>query len=92
MDNLWHIRLIANPFVFQLDKGGKEFKESEALALNIDGQEYLLADLLLKGETLKFTTLSWKGERSEFSSNKLPGQVQIRDHKVCIHFGTSIVN
>lgn len=85
-DNLWKICFEKTPFIFQGSAGEREFKVESGLQIIMDGQSYSMTDLVKTKNKKKFTSISWKGERSEFSCVQHKGVLESYQGKIFIRF------
>ncbi len=82
-DNLWKIEVRAVPFFFQ-QGNNRWLKVDENLTIFLDGQEFLLKDLLENQEPKNFNVISWKGKSCDFESVDRPGRLEIQNGQIKI--------
>lgn len=84
-DSLWRLKFNAIPYIFEGKKGGRTFKLEPELTINLNGKECQIAELLDQVDPVLFSSLSWKGQHCEFST-ELPGRLYAQDGGLVIQF------
>ncbi len=86
-DETWQLELQDVPFVFQNNRGEREFKVEEELIVYLDRQPRKLSEIVKNKGRHPFQTIEFQGKSSRFFARNLPGYLVVQsDGKVLIQF------
>lgn len=81
-DNLWHLTLDHEPYVFKKGAGVVEYKLENETEIIVDNQKFTLKELLQQKSQKPFTHIEIKGKRSHFVSDKHEGLLTVNSNGI----------